>query len=113
MKYHNAIARFGPFAIVTVMVAVYLVALVHSVVTGTNGYFSYPYDDVYIHMQVARNIATHGTWGIQPGVFASATSSIFYPLLLSGVFKVFGLHTIVPFVLNCIAGIVLIYVADS
>ena len=43
--------------------------------------FEYPLDDVYIHLAMAGGIA-HGTYGINPGEAASASSSILYPFLL-------------------------------
>ena len=33
----------------------------------TGGVFSYPVDDVYIHMELAKNLAFENTWGINPG----------------------------------------------
>ena len=45
------------------------------------GVFEYPLDDVYIHLAMAEGIA-QGTYGINPGEAASASSSILYPLLL-------------------------------
>jgi hypothetical protein len=34
-----------------------------------------PLDDVYIHLAIARCFAESGTWGIEPGLFRSASSS--------------------------------------
>ncbi|PYF10242.1 hypothetical protein C8J30_10551 [Rhodobacter viridis] len=45
------------------------------------GAFDYPLDDVYIHLSMAEGIAAGG-YGINPGEYASASSSILYPLLL-------------------------------
>lgn len=45
------------------------------------GVFEYPLDDVYIHLAMAETIA-HGTYGVNTGEPASASSSILYPLLL-------------------------------
>jgi hypothetical protein len=72
------------------------------------GHFIYPVDDVYIHMQLGRNLAFQHTWGMVPGVFAPASSSLLYTLLLAFLFKIFSLHAIIPFIINCLAGIALV-----
>jgi len=78
----------------------------------TGGVFMYPLDDPFIHMQIARNLAFHGTWGINPGEFASASSSLLYTLLLSGLFKVFTAGVAIPFIINCITAVALLIVLD-
>ncbi|MCB2130775.1 MAG: hypothetical protein KDE03_17350 [Rhodobacteraceae bacterium] len=45
------------------------------------GVFEYPLDDVYIHLAMAEGIS-RGTYGINPGEAASASSSILFPFLL-------------------------------
>lgn len=45
------------------------------------GVFEYPLDDVYIHLALAKTI-TQGTYGVNAGEAASASSSILYPFLL-------------------------------
>ena len=82
----------------------------YSVLSFTHGVFSYPFDDAFIHLAIARNIAFHGVWGISPHNFTSASSSVLYPLLLAGCMKVFGASTALPLVLNLIAGILLLIV---
>jgi len=46
-----------------------------------SGVFVYPIDDTYIHLSMAEQIV-RGEYGINPGEFASAGSSIIYPFLL-------------------------------
>ncbi len=83
------------------------------VLKSSNGVFSYPLDDPFIHMELAKNLAFHGTWGINPGEFGSASSSLLYTVLLTVIFKIFSVHVIVPFIINCIAAIILIFVVDA
>ena len=45
------------------------------------GGFEYPLDDVYIHLAMAEGIA-QGTYGVNPGEAASASSSALWPLLI-------------------------------
>lgn len=76
----------------------------------TNGILIYPLDDTYIHMSIAKNLALHNNWGISPNQFQSASSSILYTVILSGLFKIFSVNTLIPFIVNLIAGVVLIFV---
>ncbi len=46
------------------------------------GVFEYPLDDVYIHLAMAENIVG-GTYGVNAGESASASSSILFPFLLT------------------------------
>ncbi|SFW90859.1 hypothetical protein [Chitinophaga sancti] len=74
----------------------------------TKGIFSYSLDDPFIHMAIAKNIVLHNTWGVTKYEFASASSSILYPLVLAIFFKFFGVNIIAPFIINIIAAIILI-----
>lgn len=82
----------------------------YKVLSHTNGIFAYPMDDTFIHMAIARNLAFFNTWGITKFEFASASSSILYTILLAGLFRIFSLHTIIPFLVNVVAAIILIAV---
>lgn len=74
-----------------------------------DGIFVYPLDDTYIHMTIARNLAVHGTWGMNPQVFSSASSSILYTLLLAAVFYIGGVNEFVPLILNMSAALFVIW----
>src|SRR6201999_1146667 len=76
----------------------------------THGTFMYPLDDTFIHMALARNLAFHGVWGMNPYAFASASSSVLYTLLLATLFKLFSVHVLIPFVINAIAAIAVLVV---
>ena len=85
-----------------------LVIILVSVMNQTGGVFSYPVDDAYIHMQIARNLAEHGVWGINPNEFGSASSSPLYTLILGLLSLIFSSHYLIPLVVNSIAGILLV-----
>lgn len=57
-------------------------ALLIALAFATEGVFEYPLDDVYIHLAMASQIA-NGGYGVNAGEYASAASSILYPLLLT------------------------------
>lgn len=67
----------------------------------TDGAFVYPLDDTYIHLSMAEQIANLG-YGINPAEFASADSSILYPILLVP-FAGMWFHIFMPLVWNIIA----------
>src|SRR5689334_2112936 len=77
--------------------------VIHSVMRQT-GVFSYPVDDAYIHMQIARNLSAHGVWGINAGEFGSASSSPLYSVILALLSLIFSPHYLLPLVVNIIAG---------
>ncbi|MFZ1727806.1 MAG: hypothetical protein WBO29_00725 [Albidovulum sp.] len=56
-------------------------AVLQAIAYAHAGVFEYPLDDVYIHLAMAEGIS-QGTYGVNPGVPASAASSIIWPLLL-------------------------------
>src|SRR5258708_2928117 len=102
--------------VLAVSIAAFVIPLsfmVTEVLNHNQGVFSYPLDDSYIHLAVAKNLAQSGVWGISGHEFASAASSILFPLLLAVIFKIFGVYTILPFVINFCAAIIFIIVAQK
>lgn len=83
------------------------------VIHFTDGNFIYPLDDTYIHMTIAKNLAAYGSWGIAPHQFQSASSSVLYTLILSACFKIFSANTLIPFIINLVAGVVLLFVIQN
>ncbi|HWJ89835.1 MAG TPA: hypothetical protein VNR87_01920 [Flavisolibacter sp.] len=75
------------------------------VLSFTKGMFIYPVDDTFIHMELAKNLAQNGNWGINSHEFSSASSSILYTLLLALLFKIFSVSTLFPMIINAIAGL--------
>ncbi|MDC1069095.1 hypothetical protein OAQ99_08040, partial [Candidatus Kapabacteria bacterium] len=62
--------------------------------------FVYALDDPYIHLQIAKNLAEFGTFGINAGNFESASSSPIWNLLLYGIIELFGNSDKIPFFIN-------------
>lgn len=71
----------------------------------TGGAFTYATDDAYIHLTIARNVAQHGTWGIVPGVYESASSSVAWTSLLVPFAWSDPIARFVPLVLNVAAAV--------
>jgi hypothetical protein len=72
----------------------------------------YPLDDAYIHMAVARNLAEHGVWGVTPYGFSSSTSSLLWPLLLSGGEVLVGKAEGLPLLLSLLGALLCLAVAS-
>ncbi|MEL6745244.1 MAG: hypothetical protein AAFO68_07240, partial [Pseudomonadota bacterium] len=64
----------------------------------SGGFFVYTLDDPYIHLAVAESILDGG-YGVNANEFASPSSSILYPFLLSGLLAI-GLGTWGPLLLS-------------
>jgi hypothetical protein len=70
------------------------------VLQRTEGHLTYGLDDAYIHMAIAKNLATHGVWGVHAGTFSASSSSPLWTALLGASFKIVGVHEIIPLLLN-------------
>jgi hypothetical protein len=66
----------------------------------TRGDLTYSLDDPYIHLTLARNIF-HGNYGINPGEYASPSSSILWPFLLAP-FSALPFAVWVPLAINVV-----------
>jgi hypothetical protein len=94
---------------------VLLAAVGWIIVTGTRlaGAFTYPLDDTYIHMAVARHLIENGTWGVNAGVSTSASSSPVWTLVLSGVAAAGVPLDYAPMILSIAGGICIVTTADA
>jgi hypothetical protein len=86
-----------------VPLAVFLVSLAAALSTAlkeTDGRLIYALDDAYIHMAVAKNLASHGIWGCTPFHWSSSSSSLLWTFGLGVAYRAFGVHDWTPLVLN-------------
>lgn len=91
----------------SIILFVPILLIVWQVLHYTHGVFMYTYDDTFIHLKIAQNFIHKGNWGINGNDFASASSSPLYTLILA-IASFFSDSVMVPFVVNCVAGIAII-----
>lgn len=77
------------------------------------GIFTYVLDDPYIHMAMSKNLILHGVWGVDKYGFTSSSSSPLWIIVLSISYLLFGINTIIPFMLNIIFATIFIFIAYS
>src|SRR5438132_223114 len=77
--------RQGPWPALAAIAALLALCLwlVSRASSLAGGAFTYPLDDAYIHLAVAKNLAAHGVWGVTQHGFTFANSSLAWPLLLA------------------------------
>lgn len=86
--------------------------LVTSSTQRNGGDFTYPLDDTYIHLAVAKNLATSGVWGITPDRFTSCTSSVSWPLTLAALGAAMPWAEWLPLILNLLFGVAVLILVD-
>ena len=97
------LARARPLWPLLLSLAVFLASLAAALRTAlrwTDGHLIYALDDAYIHMAVAKTLASHGIWGCTPFHFSSSSSSLLWTSVLGFAYRVFGVHDSIPLVLN-------------
>lgn len=95
--------------------AVFLVSLAAALSTAlqwTDGRLIYALDDSYIHMAVAKTLASHGIWGCTPFHFSSSSSSLLWTFGLGVAYRAFQVHDSTPLVLNIAFAIGTLVVAN-
>lgn len=105
-------ARWPLLPAVAVLLAS-LAAALHVALRGTDGRLVYALDDTYIHMAVAKTLASHGVWGCTPFHFSSSSSSLLWTFGLGVAYRAFGPHDVLPLVLNVALAIATLVVADA
>jgi hypothetical protein len=64
------------------MVLLGIIATAAAMTHAAGGHFVYTLDDPYIHLQLARTLASSGTYGLSGAEASAPSSSILWPLLL-------------------------------
>lgn len=76
------------------------------------GRLVYALDDSYILMAMAKNFACHGVWGMTPFGFTASSSAPLWTLLVAVLYRVFGVQTLIPLLLNLLFATLLAFVAQ-
>jgi hypothetical protein len=104
--------RYGPPALAIGALLLAVAGLVSAGARAAGGEWVYPLDDTYIHMELAWRLAQDGTWGVNPGDPASASSSPLWAVLLALGMVVSGHRAWLPLALATAAAIAALVVAD-
>lgn len=70
-----------------------------------DGHFVFPLDDTYIAMAISKNLALHGVWGVTRYGFSSSDSSLLFPLLVAGFYRLTGPSAWGPLLLSWLFGL--------
>lgn len=105
--------RSAGTAFVLVVYAVSVVALVVGIRSRTGGVLVYPLDDTYIHMAIAKHVASDGVWGVTSEQFTSASSAPLWTALLALTYAVAGAREWAPLLINVVVGAALLWSAQS
>ncbi len=105
--------RRRPLLLVLLVLAGLFAYLALASTAANEGSFTYTLDDAYIHLELARNLAEHGSWGIEPGRFDAAASSLGWPLLLALATLIFGNAVLAPLILAVSAAGALMWIMEG
>ncbi|MDB4933468.1 MAG: hypothetical protein JWP87_440 [Labilithrix sp.] len=105
-------SRLVPPLVACAALLAHVTLMYKAVLRHTAGNVSYPVDDTFIHLALAKQIAMNGVYGVTPHEFTAASSSIGWPLLLAAVMKVSGPTAWLPLVLNGVLAIGLFFAAN-
>lgn len=97
-----------PALVVTLFIYLAAVAAMWWSIYQRTGSISYTVDDAYIHGTLAKNLAAHGSFGIIPGEFSAASSSILWTLVLATVFLITGPLPWIPGIMATIFGALIV-----
>ena len=93
-----------PIALLWALVGVILLVSLRQ----QQGHFCYGLDDAYIHMAMARHFAQAGVWGVTRYGFTSSASSLLWPLLIAGIFRLVGPNELTSLLLNLLLATLLL-----
>jgi hypothetical protein len=108
-----SLRRLWPLLLPLAVFLVSLAAALRAALPRTGGRLIYALDDAYIHMAVARTLATHGIWGCTPFHFSSSSSSLLWTAGLGAAYRALGAHDWIPLGLNIVFAIATLAVANA
>lgn len=108
----GVLSRLLPTCVAAVALFAHAALMYKAALRHTGGAISYPVDDTFIHLALAKQIALTGVYGVTPHEFAAASSSIGWPLLLAFAIKVAGAKAWLPLLLNAGFAVALLFAVD-
>ncbi len=92
--------------------ALFLVLLLISFIGQiSSGRLILPEEPAYQRLMVAKNLAAHFSWSINPGEFTSAFGTLLWPVVLAPFFFLLGASTLWPWLINAVLSVLLIVAA--
>jgi hypothetical protein len=77
----------------------------YDILQYTHGTLTFPLDDAFTGMAMAKTLAFEHVWGFSKHSFVWASSSPLYVILLAAVFFILGAHVVIPLVINVAAAV--------
>lgn len=105
-------SRFAPFGVAALLIGPSTTWLIRAG-TALAGQFTYPLDDTYIHLAIARRLIENGVWGINTSVSTSASSSPLWTLLVAAAGAIGVPLDYAPLVLSLLAAIGWVAAVDA
>jgi asparagine N-glycosylation enzyme membrane subunit Stt3 len=106
------VSRYAPVLAVAAIQLCWVAVTVVKSFHAAGGHFTFPMDDAYIHLAMAKNLAVHGVWGVTRHAFSSTSSSPLWTLLIAACFRVAGVWAPMPLLLNLVISTILLIVVD-
>ena len=104
--------RLWPLLVSLAVFLCSLAAALRVALRSTDGRLIYAVDDAYIHLAVAKTLATHYIWGCTPFHFSSSSSSLLWTFGLGVAYRAFQVHDWTPLLLNVALAVGTLVVAN-
>jgi hypothetical protein len=105
-------SRLIPPVVASLALFVHATLMYKAALHHTEGVVSYPVDDAFIHLALAKQLALHGVYGVSPQQFTAASSSIGWPFVLAFAILLAGAKAWLPLALNAIFAVALLFAVD-
>lgn len=105
-------SRLIPPVVASLALFVHASLMYKAALHHTEGVVSYPVDDTFIHLALAKQLALHGVYGVSPHQFTAASSSIGWPFILAFAILIAGAKVWLPLALNAVFAVALLFSVD-
>jgi hypothetical protein len=105
----RVLKKYTVFLLSLVFIAVLCTVMCWVSMQKTNHHFSYPLDDTFIHLAMAKNIAMQGCWGINSNAYSATSSSPVFTALLALLIFFSSNHLVLPLLLSSAGTLLLLW----